>query len=174
MNMMLFDRPATGECLMPPTSRRVLNRMGALAEAIGGGIDRDAGRHDPLLGGTIVLPEANLVIAGTNCRRPLLLPEALLIAQASMHDVVMLRFDVDRGASFDLFLREGRDVKCCHFAWRSRGSDLWFIPASGEGTCIRASRQGLILEKWPPFVVPEQREAGIIRAVHLPSFEGVC
>ena len=172
MNMMLFDRPAKGECLMPPTTQRVVNRMGALGEAIGGAIDLNVGRHVPLLGGTMVLPEANLVIAGTNCRRPLLFHEAQLIAQTWLRDVVLLRFDADRGASFDILLREGRDVLCGYLAWRQRGGDLWFIPAAGEGTFIRATRQGMICEKRPPFDLSEQRETGIIRAIHLPSLEG--
>jgi hypothetical protein len=171
MNMMTAIRPEVGEPLIPYVSRPVVDRLQALLVAIDALIDTSAGRRYPILAGCAVMPFARFVMTGTSCRRPLLLPELQLIAEHTGLDAGLLRFDADRGVTFD-FVLEGEQRHCGYVAWRRRGSDPWFIPTAGEGAFIRAGACGLECVDAPPFVSAAEREAGIIRAIESSSFAG--
>jgi hypothetical protein len=172
MNMMTSIRPDMGGPLMPHVSRPVVDRLQALLVAIGALIDTGAARKNPLLGGCAVAPFAGFVTTGTTCRRPLLFPEVQQIAEQTGFDALLLRFDVDRGTSFDLTLEEGERRLCRYVAWRRRGGDPWLIPTAGDGPFIQATAWGLECRDTPPFHSCTEREAGIIRAIHNPSFAG--
>jgi hypothetical protein len=164
--------PLIGEPVLAPSTQRVASRHGAVVQAIGALIDNQAAERNGLLTGCAVAPDASLVIAATALNRPLRYPECNLIAQASRSDMILLRFDADRGASFDILLRDRKVWLCRHLAWRRRDGHLWLIPTAGDGPCVQATGWGLHCEPTPPYVSNAEREAGIIPALDTPSFEG--
>jgi hypothetical protein len=102
----------------------------------------------------------------------LLFREGELIGDASGHAIILLRFDADRGTSFDI-LPYGRERWLCRYlAWRQGRGDLWLIPSAAKAPYIRACGWGLEQVETPPFDSEDERHAGIIRALDNPSFEG--
>jgi len=167
MNMMSFNHATTSEAV-PVTTHRVEARLDAIAAAI----DPHARTMAiPLPGGRLI-PSANLILAGTNCARPMWYPECTAMVEATNFDLVLMRFDPDRGASFDILDHQSLFWCIHHMAWRRRGGDLWFIPQVGSGPYIRATAGGLRCEATPPFHSLAERHAGIIRAIDSASFEG--
>jgi hypothetical protein len=172
MNMMTTIRPATGELPLARTTQRVRSRLHAAAAAIAAIVDCGASKLNPMLAGSIVMPFANIALTGTNCARPLWFAECETIAKSTGLDVVLLRFDALRGATFDILDHNSMFWRCGHVAWRRRDGDLWLIPEVGFDAFIRVSAWGLEHELEPPFVSNSERSAGIIRAIEHPSFEG--
>ena len=162
-----------GECapVMPWTTQRVRSRMMALALAIGAEIDPETRERAGTLAGTITMSFAQLLIAGTSCPRPWLFPEMIQLARETGLEVVLLRFDVTRGVSFDILLQDRRHILCGYAPWRSAGGDLWFVPTLGKGPYLRALPTGLAREREAPFIDREDREAGIILTMEKPIFE---
>lgn len=172
MNMMTSIRPHMDGPLMAHISRPVVDRLQSLLVSIDALIDVTAGQRYPFLAGCAVQPFARFIATGTSCQRPLLLPEARLIAQRTGFDTLLLRHDPERGTTFDFALEGGERALHRYVAWRRRGNDVWFIPTSGDGPFIRATDAGLLCGSTPPFLNLEEREAGIIRAIASSSFEG--
>jgi hypothetical protein len=129
--------------------------MQALAAAIKGPVDIAPGHRDPKLCGCLLMPQADLLIAGTACRRPLLFAEAERIAQYSRHDLILLRYDAERGTTFDLYLQSVGAWLACFHASR-RGDDLWFVADADRMPMVRAGRYGLELH-------PDTRGADALR-----------
>ncbi len=172
MNMMTTYRPPVGEPSLARTTQRVRSRAFATAAAIGAAIDPAAGKDNVLLADSIVMPLANLALIGTNCARPLWFRDGETIASETGLDVMLLRFDPDRGATFDILDHQSLFWRCHYVAWRRRGGDLWLIPEVGFDCFIRAGAWGLDHEQEPPFASGSERYAGIIRAKDNPSSEG--
>ena len=105
MTMMLLRRPIRDAESLPTPMWPVIRRMEALAVAIDGAIDIAPEARDPLFVGCLVLSQADLLIAGTSCRRPLVFAKTERLAQYSGRDLVLLRYDPDRGTTFDLYLQ---------------------------------------------------------------------
>jgi hypothetical protein len=158
--------------LLPWTPRQVVRRMNAFQETMGARLDLSARLCHPLFTNTLVMPSANLVLAGTSCSRPMYLREGALLADVSQSDVLFLRFDPDRGTTFDVLLRDAQGWLCGFVAWRRRDGDLWLIPEVGRERFICTSAWGLEYKLDPPFTSEWERGAGIIRAIEHPSFEG--
>ncbi len=172
MNTMISLAPRAEQQTPWFTTQRVINRMEAAASAINAVIGKDGSTLDPFLQQSIVMPIANIAIAGTGCPHPFYLDRAEMIGAATGRDVLLLRFDADRGTTFDI-LFHGADRWLNRFvAWRRRDGDLWLIPSAGSGLYIQASYKGLEPVTTPPFVSEGERQAGIIRAIETPSFEG--
>lgn len=98
--------------------------------------------------------------------------EVQAIARETSLDVVLLRFDPFRGASFDILDHASLFWRCHHVAWRRRDGDLWLIPGVGCDGFVRAGAWSLEYAVEPPFVSNSERYAGIIRAIDNPSFGG--
>ncbi|MEW9853900.1 hypothetical protein [Novosphingobium sp. M1R2S20] len=171
METMLLERPVAGASLLPPTSRAVALRVHAFAGAIGGLVDTTAAARDPMFAGSVVMPYAGLVVAGTACRRPLIFREGDAVARHSRLDLGLLRFDAERGVTFDIRLQQRSEWLCHYVAWR-RDGDLWLVPEVGTGPFIRVTAWGLEIEDEPPFVLADERASGIVRARTIPSFMG--
>jgi hypothetical protein len=168
---MLLERPVAGASLLPPTSCAVALRVHAFTGAIGGLIDTSAAARDPMLTGCLVMPYAGLVVAGTACARPLLFREGEGLARYSRQELVLLRFDAERGVTFDIRMQQRPEWLCHYVAWR-RDGDLWLLPKVGTEPFLRATPWGLEIEGEPPFSVPDDRARGIVRALTFPSFGG--
>lgn len=171
MDTIVTSRPETGEPFAR-TPHRVRSRLFAAAVATGAIIDTDASKRSPLLTDAVVMPFANFALLGTGCARPLKFEEGEEIARVTGLDVLLMRFDPDRGVSFDVFDHRSTHWRCNHVAWRRRDGDLWLIPQASFGEFIRVGAWGLEYETEPPFASGEERYAGIIRAIEIPSFEG--
>lgn len=168
---MLMRRPILDAEALPMPSWPVMRRMGALAAAIDGPIDVGPGDRDPKLAGCLLLWQADLLIAGTACRRPLVFAEAERLAQYSGRDLALLRYDAERGTTFDLFLQSRADWLVRYQAWR-RDGDLWLIPDAGHGPFVRAGIFGPELEDAAPFAGAEDRARGLNHSRGLPMFNG--
>ena len=167
-----FISPLTGEPVLPPTTQRVTNRHNAFVQAVGAMIDTQAAEKNGLLSGCAVAPYASLVIAATSLNRPLLYAECNLIAHSSGSDMILQRFDADRGSSFDILMRGSESWLCRHLAWRRRDGHLWLIPTAGDGPYVQVTGWGLHCEPTPPYMSDVERERGIILALETPSFAG--
>lgn len=172
MNTMISLAPRAEQETQWFTTQRVINRMEAAAAAINAVIGRDGNPLDPFLQQSIVIPIANIILAGTNCPPPFYLDRAETMGAATDTDVVLLRFDADKGTTFDILFRGAERWLNRFVAWRRRDGDLWFIPSVGSGLYVQASYKGLEPVTTPPFISEEERKAGIIHAIENPSFEG--
>ena len=172
MNMETSMHALVGGPILPLVSRKVKTRGRNMLLTTGARIDEEAAKANPLLTGCLIAPEADLALTMTICRRPLVLPEAELIAQLTGRHMVLLRFDADRGASFDVRRKESSHWLCHYLVWRRRDGDLWLIPSTTDGVFIRVTASGLEYEEAPPFHSVAERHAGIIRAIDTPSFAG--
>lgn len=171
MTMMMLERPVADAPILPPASNAVTTRVHAFANAIGGLVDPTAAARNPMLLGCVVMPYAGLVLAGTACRRPLLFREGDGVARHSRLDFVLLRFDAERGVTFDIRLQRQPEWLCHYVACHCDG-DLWLVPEVGTGPFLRATAWSLEIESESPFFSPEERATGIVRALTFPSFAG--
>ena len=171
MNMMLMRRPILDAEPLPTPSWPVMRRMEALAAAIDGPIDVAPDRRDPRFAGCLLLWQADLLIAGTSCRRPLVFAEAERLAQYGGRDLVLLRYDADRGTTFDLYLQSRADWLIRYQAWR-RDGDLWLVPDVGSSPFVRAGMLGLELEETAPFVDAEDCARGLNQGRGVPMLDG--
>jgi hypothetical protein len=172
MNMETSMHAVVGGHLLAPTLPKVQTRGRNFLLSCGARIDEEAANANPLLAECLVAPGADFVLAMTSCGRPLVLPEAELIAQLTGRHMALLRFDAGRGASFDIRRKESSQWLCHYLAWRRRDGDLWLIPSTTDGVFIRVTASGPEYEEAPPFSSAWERYAGIIRAIDNPSFEG--
>lgn len=171
MTMMLLRRPIRDAESLPTPMWPVMRGMEALAVAIDGPIDIAPEARDPLFVGCLVLSQADLLIAGTSCRRPLVLAKTERLAQYSGRDLVLLRYDPDRGTTFDLYLQIRADWLVRHQAWRPDG-DLWLVPDAGHGPFVRAGMFGRELEDAVPFHDADDRACGLNQGRSLAMFGG--
>ena len=148
-----------------------MRRMEALAAVIDGPIDVAPERRDPLFAGCLLMWQADLLLVGTSCRRPLVFAEAERLAEYSGRDLVMLRYDAERGTTVDLYLQSRADWLVRYQTWR-QGGDMWLIPDASDGPFIRADMCGLKLEEAAPFADAEDRARGLNHGRGLPMFNG--
>lgn len=172
MNTMISLAPRAEQETPWFTTQRVINRMEAAASAINAVIGKDGSTLDPFLQQSIVMPIPNILLAGTGCPHPFYLERAETMGAATGRDVLLLRFDADKGTTFDVRFHDADRWLCRFVAWRRCDGDLWLIPSAGSGLYIRASYKGLEPVTTPPFVSEEERKAGIILAIETPSFDG--
>ncbi len=158
--------------VVPPTSVATNLRLHGFVSATRVHINDGAPRDTGLLSRCYPASSAELLIAGTSCKRPLISREMELLCEVTGYHGVLLRFDVDRGAKFDILPQESRIWLCDYLAWRRRDGDLWLIPSTIDGVFIRTSITGLDFEETPPFDSMSERHAGIIPAITTASFEG--
>lgn len=171
MKNMVFERPNLGASLLPPASGKVFLRMHMFAGAINGLVDPMAAKRDPILTGCVVMPYAGIALAGTSTRRPLLFREGELLKEHSGLDIVLLRFDVERGASFDILSGALAHWLCRYVVWHDNG-ETWLVPEKGEGPYVHTTSYGLHFQDEPPFMDSAERDAAIMRAIESPSPAG--
>lgn len=172
MEMTMIDHPLAAGPILAPTTHAAKNRAREFILASSAIIDPLAARRDPIVTECFVAPAAEFVLAATCCYRPMLLPECATIARATGFDMILLRYDADRGASFDVLFRQTDRWLCRYLAWRRRGGDLWLIPSAGDNPYIRIRNSGISRVLFAPFACPEERSGGTILATGNPSFEG--
>jgi hypothetical protein len=169
-----YRTPLAGASILPRNLQRLTARHEALLQAIGATIDHGTESENPLLRGCAVAPYAGFAVAATSLRRPLLFAECNLIAEMTGNSMLLMRFDADKGVSFDVLLGGSRKRLCHHLAWRTHDGPLWLIPTAGKGPHVQASGWSLDPRETPPFTSTRQRDAGIIRAIDNPTSSGEC
>jgi hypothetical protein len=178
MTKLITNLHAQAAPVMPFTTRRVQVEMHTFAHKLGAYIDKGAAKADRRLEGTIVMPIADLVLAGTSCLKIEMTEECEALAAITHHDVVLLRHDAVRGTTFDVFLQSTGYWMTGRLAWQ-RDGDLWLVPEVGFANCIRVTAAGLICEGVGPFRDLEDRSAGIrltlkVPLAIMPAFLGSC
>lgn len=135
----------------PPTHVRRL--MLALGTILDGYIDQDPQDWHPSLLHSMVVPGADIVLAGTRCRRPLVCREVANIARAVDRDAIIVRAaDEPKHATFDVLLRHVERPFFGYRLWmRQPMGSAWLVPTGGERTFIRLDGLGLELSHEVPF-----------------------
>jgi hypothetical protein len=111
------------------------------------------------------MPQANLLIGGTGCGRPLLLREAVDMCAAAELDVLIVRKgDHPDQVSFD-FQATGADRPLCAYRmWMPRPSEAaWLIPSASETPFLRLTPVGLQIVERAPFADADERRLGLVR-----------
>jgi hypothetical protein len=158
--------------LFPTMSDRVERWVDGVAQAIAGVIDTFLSKGESLLANTTVMPFAGIIIAGTNCGRPMLRAECHRISERTGMDVVLLRLHPDRGVTFDVVLSQPKRDLLRYRAWRKDDGDLWLIPDAADGPYLRLTAWGIDVEASPPFQSAAERNACLIRANNPAAFAG--
>lgn len=154
-------RPATKE------------KMLALAALVDVPVDIAAHRTGILPRGCWWMPQAQLVLYGSACQRPILLDEVGTVCRATGLSGLIVR-DYSMSASrtrytFDAY--HGGSWHLRHLLWISEGGSGWLIPDGGDDTYFRLSQWGLDGTDEPPFLGREDRFYGLARgADYLSSF----
>ena len=172
MNAITLDRPLVDEPLLPRTTHRTRSRFGTFLIAAGLAQADAESLDEGVATGFYADRDAGVVVTATSCDRPLFFDECETLAQFMQLDLVLLRFDPQQGASFDVLLNGSPHWLCQYLAWRRDGGDIWLVPAQASGPFFRLNGEGLVPFEGAPFENGYERYAGIIRAVEHPSFAG--
>lgn len=148
---------------IPEPHRKVKWLMHATTMLVDGHADLEPGHWYHGLKNSIFLGEANLVVIGTACQRPLGLREGMAVAQAVTADLLVVRsHEGPRQASFDVKLIGDDRLFCGYQLWIPRPTGTaWLIPTVGEGPCIRLEQSGLEVEQEPPYLDWADRWRGL-------------
>lgn len=139
---MIKVHPIAGAQTLPFVRGAIRRHMLKIACAISGPLDQDPGRSVDGASGTIFLPQAKLLIAGTSISRPL--GRDLFCALARRHGLDLLLVRFDRGQpSFDLRLH-GRSEWLSNYRHCSEHGDSWFVPNDPrDRSAVLAGPRGL-------------------------------
>ncbi|WP_338501098.1 hypothetical protein V6R86_00345 [Sphingomonas kaistensis] len=135
----------------PPVQIRRL--MLALGTILDGYIEQDPQYWHPALLHSMVVPGADIVLAGTRCRRPLVCREVGQIARAVDRNAIIVRSaDEPKHATFDVLLRHLERPFLGYRLWmRQPLGSAWLVPTGAERTFIRLDGLGLELSLQAPF-----------------------
>jgi hypothetical protein len=149
-----------------PEPRALVRRlMLGTSLVVDGPVETKPERFDPRLANCLYMPQASLLIVGTGCGRPLLLPEATQMSAAAQLDVPIVRTGGDPDqVSFD-FQATGADRPLCAYRmWMPRPSEAaWLIPSAGEERFLHLTSLGLEIVERAPFADAHERRRGLIR-----------
>jgi hypothetical protein len=151
---------------IPAPREKVRRLMLATSLAIEGLVDTAPEEVDPRLANCIYMSQADLIIVGTACSRPLLLREAADISAAADKDVLIARAEEGRAyASFDVKRAGSETVLCAYRMWMLRPSEAaWLVPVAGEGRYVRLSPLGMEPHDSAPFTTDWERRKGLAHA----------
>ena len=156
---------------IPEPRVRVQRLMQATALIVEGLVEVQPGRVDPRLEHCLYLPQAGMIVAGTSCRRPLLLREALDLSAASSLSVLVVRGEEDvTQATFDLKLVDIDRLFCAYRMWMPRPSEAaWLVPTAGEERYVRITPLGFEVTEKAPYADGSERHIGLVRAAEFLS-----
>jgi hypothetical protein len=151
---------------IPAPREKARRLMLATSIAIEGLVDTAPDGVDSRLANCLYMSQADLIIIGTACSRPLLLREAADISAAAGKDVLVVRADEGRAqGSFDVKLAGSETSLCAYRMWMLRPSEAaWLVPVAGKGRCVRLSPLGLEANDAAPFATGWERRKGLAHA----------
>lgn len=171
MNYQPYLRPGFPIDRIPEPRVKLRRLMQATALAVEGLVDTRLGQVDPRLQHCLYMPQANLIIAGTGCRRPLLLREAADVSAAASCDVLVVRSeDNATQATFDLKRAGVEGMSCTYRMWMARPSEAaWLLPTAGESLYFRITPLGLEVAECAPYEDATDRQIGLVRGAEFLS-----
>lgn len=157
-------RPTTVEPV-PATRAQALRTMLSTAMAVDGYLETDPGRFAAHLQNCYLMPQADLLIAGTMCGRPLMTREFANVCEVGRHDGILVRLAGDPSslvATFDVYQAGARTTHWAYRLWMCvpHGA-AWLVPTAGEGVFVRLDPLGLEFCDAAPFVSDLDRARGL-------------
>jgi hypothetical protein len=155
-------RPAWVEPIPAPRIQ-IQRMMLATAMCVDGFVDCDPGRLQRYLSGTYLMPDAHLLLAGTLCRRPLVIREFADVCRAADLDGIIVRLLDERvsAVTFDVMQARSDRMLCVYRLWLSQPAGAaWLVPTVGEGPYVRVDPLGLEFAAEPPFSCEVDRYRG--------------
>ena len=155
-----------------PEPRRIVKPlMQAVAMASGDQPLADARAESLVLANCLCLRRSRLVIAGTGCRRPLLLQEFGSVCDyAGRHGVIVrLGQDLDpANATFDIKIADREKMACAYRLWMDFAGSLacWLTPTGDEHLNFRLDIDGLTPSIGAPFQNNYERCAGLVHGAN--------
>jgi hypothetical protein len=156
-------RPAWVEPVPEPRVQ-IQRMMLATSMLVDGFVDTNPSRFQAYLLGTYLMPQAHLLITGTLCRRPLLLPEFAEVCRTAGLDGIIVRLQDERvsAVTFDLKQAGSDRMLCVYRLWMPRpNGPAWLIPSAGDGPFVRLDALGLDFVGEAPFLSEIDRFAGL-------------
>ncbi len=159
---------------IPEPRRTVKNLMHATALMAGGIVDQEPARYVPGLANCFLISPADMLIAGTSTRRPLLLSEFGNLCETVGLEGVIVRLGADlvpERSSFDIKLRSQSRMLCGFRLWLSQCGHPtgWLVPSAGEAVFLRFAEAGLEIVRDAPFDTSDDRDDGLLRAMNFLS-----
>lgn len=148
---------------IPEPPIHVQRLMLALTVAVDGFVDRWPHEFHPALLHSFVMPQADVIVAGTRCTAPLLVREVGDIAKAVSRDAIIVRAARDpKHASFDIVLQAVERPLLAYQLWmRQPMGTAWLVPTAGERAHVRLDPFGLELSLEAPYTDEVDRHRGL-------------
>jgi hypothetical protein len=149
---------------IPEPRIQIQRMMLATATCVDGFVDTNPGRIQPYLRGTYLMPDAHILLAGTLCRRPVVMREFADVCRAADLDGIIVRLLDERVSvpTFDVKQAGNDRMLCVYWLWiRQPGGVAWLVPTAGEnGPYVRLDPLGLGFVDQPPFDDDVDRHRG--------------
>lgn len=154
--------------LIPEPHPTVRHLMLAMSLLIDGKVDVDPARNNPAAANCFELPAASLILAGTRCRRPLMVREVATVGRQVGRDAIVVRtgreFEPAR-ISFDIHLLHGGLPLMGYRLWMPQpAGNAWLVPSTSEEPFIRLDPNGLDVGDCWPFVDEFDLHRGMVWA----------
>lgn len=151
--------------VLPELRPLAKEKMLALAALIDTPVDLQPHRTGILPAGCWWMPQANLALYGTACRRPLMFDEVREISRATGLSGIVVRYndtDGDRTRiSFDVYHDDRWHTR--HLLWIGAEDGFgWLLHDLGGGPCLRLTQWGVDVQGEPAFN-PQERLEGLER-----------
>jgi hypothetical protein len=145
----------------PPIHVRRL--MLATTVAVDGFVDQTPEAFHPALEHSFLMPQADIMVAGTRCSTPLLVREVRNIAAAFERDAIIVRATEEPShATFDVILRCVARPFLGYRLWiRQPAGAAWLVPSAGERAFVRLDPLGLEVACEAPYTDEVDRYRGI-------------
>lgn len=121
----------------------------------------------PDLRNCLFASEAGIVIVGTRCPRPLMLPELVDIGNVVQRDAIVVRLggDSKNDVTFDVYVFGAERADVAYRLWMPQPTGApWLVPTAGEGRYIRFDPAGFDASEDAPFTDEFDRRRGLVWA----------
>lgn len=149
---------------IPEPREQAKRLMLATALLVDGFLDQNPKRFQPYLANCFLMPEADLIIGGTFCGRPVVLREFADVCRASELDGILVRFPEESEparVTFDIKQAHNDRMLCAYRLWIEQpAGSAWLIPTAGLGPFVRLDPLGLEINDRAPFDCEIERYRG--------------
>lgn len=138
--------------------------MLATALLVDGFLDQDPQRFQPYLENCFLMPEADLIVGGTFCRRPVMLKEFADVCRPSELDGILVRLPEvsdPRLTTFDIKQAQNDRMMCVYRLWLEQPcGSAWLVPTAGTGPFVRLDPMGIQVSDLAPYTCEIDRYRG--------------
>lgn len=150
---------------IPEPHIQVRRLMLATSVLIDGRLDTEPEALHPNLRNCFFAPDARVVIAGTRCPRPLMLPELVDISNVVKCDAIVVRLgDPTKtgDVTFDIHVFGAGQADVAYRLWMPQPTGTaWLVPTAGEERFIRLDPAGFDVGDDAPFSDACDRHRGL-------------